>query len=140
MVKKILFLTIQISTRNLFAFSLNVKQFYLTHREDPIWCYCSGSEWTWEQWQWKSTPHPPKLYHQDTRLEEGGHTHLQRCSPCILQLHPTGLGCPEYYTKLHPMMRFQFWISGECGEPFYCFHHSPRQLSTRVVVPVRIPF
>ena len=35
--------------------------FYLTHRQDPIRCYHSRSEWTWEQWQWMSTPHSPKL-------------------------------------------------------------------------------
>ena len=34
----VLFLTIQFSTSHLFAFSVNVKQFYLTHRYDPIWC------------------------------------------------------------------------------------------------------
>ena len=26
-------------------------------------CYHSGPEWTWEQWQWRSTPHSPKLQH-----------------------------------------------------------------------------
>ena len=26
-----------------------------------IRCYHSGSEWTWEWWQWKGTPHSPKL-------------------------------------------------------------------------------
>ena len=31
--------------------------FYLTHRKDSIWCYYCGSEWTWEQWQWRGTPH-----------------------------------------------------------------------------------
>ena len=28
---------------------------------DPIKCYLSGWEWTWEQWQWKCTPHFPRL-------------------------------------------------------------------------------
>ena len=41
----------------LFAHSL----FYLTHRYDPIRCYHSELEWTWEQWQWRGTPHSPNL-------------------------------------------------------------------------------
>ena len=57
----LLFLTIQFSLSLLFALSLNVKQFYLTHRWDPIKCFHSGSEWTWEQWQWRGTLHSLKL-------------------------------------------------------------------------------
>ena len=37
-------------------FNLNVKEFYLTHRQGPIRCYHSRSEWTWECWQWRGTP------------------------------------------------------------------------------------
>ena len=37
----ILFLTTQFSMSHLFAHSLNVKQFYLTHTSDPIRCYQS---------------------------------------------------------------------------------------------------
>ena len=29
----------------------------------PIRCYHSGPEWTWERWQWRGTPHSPKLQH-----------------------------------------------------------------------------
>ena len=29
----------------------------------PIRCYHSGQEWTWERWQWRGTPHSPKLQH-----------------------------------------------------------------------------
>ena len=43
--------------------SLNVKQFYLIHRQDPVRCYHSGLEWTWERWQWRGTQHFPKLQH-----------------------------------------------------------------------------
>ena len=28
-----------------------------------IGCYLSGPEQTWEQWQWRGTPHSPKLQH-----------------------------------------------------------------------------
>ena len=28
-----------------------------------IRCYHSGLEWTWERWQWRGTPHSPKLQH-----------------------------------------------------------------------------
>ena len=59
-VQTVLFLTIQTSIRYLFALTLNVKQFYLTHRWDPFRCYHSGPEWIWEWWQWKGTPHPLK--------------------------------------------------------------------------------
>ena len=45
----VLFLSIRFNISHLFAYNLNVKQFYLTHRWDPIRCYHSGSEWTWEQ-------------------------------------------------------------------------------------------
>ena len=37
----------------LYFYSLNVKQFYLS----LIMCYQSGLEWIWEQWQWRGTPH-----------------------------------------------------------------------------------
>ena len=37
--------------------------FYLTHSYSPIRCYHSRPEWTWERWQWRSTPHSPKLQH-----------------------------------------------------------------------------
>ena len=58
-------------------------------------CNHSGPEQTWEQWQWRSTPHTPKL--QDWSLTirwfnviirtlvVGRCTPLQRCSRCILQ-------------------------------------------------------
>ena len=48
MIKTVLFLTIQFSRSYLFAHSLNVKKFYLTHKWDPFRCYRSGTEWTWE--------------------------------------------------------------------------------------------
>ena len=57
----VLFLTIQFSISHFFALSLFVKQFYLTYRYDPIRCH--HSEWSWEWWQWKGTPHSPKLQH-----------------------------------------------------------------------------
>ena len=40
-----------------------ITQFYLTHRLDPIRCYHSGLEYTWERGQWWVTPHSPKLQH-----------------------------------------------------------------------------
>ena len=53
------FLTIQFSLTPLH--SLNVKQFYLTYSQDPIRCYYSESEWTWDRWQWMGTLHSSKL-------------------------------------------------------------------------------
>ena len=61
--QKVLFLTIQFSISYLLALSFNVKQVYLIHRQDPIRCYLSGPEWTWERWQWSGTLHFPKLLH-----------------------------------------------------------------------------
>ena len=37
--------------------------FYLTHRLEPISCYLSRLEWTWERWQWRGTLHSPKVQH-----------------------------------------------------------------------------
>ena len=66
-----------------------------------IRCYHSGPEWTWEQWQWRGTPHSPMLQHCwnltirlfsviSRTLVRGGLTPLQRCSQCILQPQLTG--------------------------------------------------
>ena len=61
-----------------------------------------GPEWTWERWQWRVTPHSPKLQHCwnltirlfsvifRTLVRGGGLTPLQRCSQCILQPQLTG--------------------------------------------------
>ena len=37
--------------------------FYLTHRQDLIRCYHSGSEKTWQWWPWRGTLYSPKLQH-----------------------------------------------------------------------------
>ena len=37
--------------------------FYLPIDRTLIRCYHSGPEWTWERWQWRDTPHSPKLQH-----------------------------------------------------------------------------
>ena len=80
------------------------------HAVSSIWpidrtlirCYYSGPEWTWERWQWRGTPHSPKLQHcwnltirlfsaiSRTLIGGGGLTPLQRSSRCILQPQPTG--------------------------------------------------
>ena len=88
------------------AIQVSISQhslFYLTHRQDPIHCYHSGSEWTREQWQWRNTSHFPKLQQywslairwfnviSRTLVWGGALTPLQRCNLCILQLLLTGL-------------------------------------------------
>ena len=95
-VKTVLFQTIQFSLSHLFAPCLNVKWFYLIHRQDPIRYYYSGPEWTWERWHWRSTPHSLKLHH--CSVSYSGHSlggwsliPQQRCSWCILQPKPTEL-------------------------------------------------
>ena len=56
--KIVLFLTIQFCRSHLFAeFKCQTVLF------DPIRCYHFRSKWTWERWQWRGTPHFPKLQH-----------------------------------------------------------------------------
>ena len=59
----VLFQTILCSISHLFALSLDVKQFYLTHTYDPIRCNNSRPEWIWEQWQWRDTSYFLNLQH-----------------------------------------------------------------------------
>ena len=98
----VLFLLIQFSKRHLFAHSFNVKQFYLNHR-----CYHSRPEWTWESWQWRGTPHDPKLQHYlsltirlfnviSRTLIGWGLSPLPRCNRSILLPKPTGLSILWY--------------------------------------------
>ena len=65
-----------------------------------IRCYHTGPEWTWEQWQWRSTPHSPNLQHYWSHTLRWFNvvskvrwdlTLLQRRSRCILQSQPTEL-------------------------------------------------
>ena len=101
----LLFQAIQFSLRHLFALSLNVKQFYLIYREEPIRCNLSRPELIWERWQWKGTSHSPKLQHYWSLtiffLSYPGNslwvglTPLQRCSQCIVQPQPTHNGALE---------------------------------------------
>ena len=53
----VLYLTIQFSISHLFALSFTAQLFYLIYRLDPIRCYYFKIEWTWEPWQWRSTPY-----------------------------------------------------------------------------------
>ena len=57
-------------------------------------CYHTGPEWIWERWQWRGTPHSPKLQHYwnfsirlfcviSRKLVWWGVTPLQKCSPCF---------------------------------------------------------
>ena len=72
----------------------------MNHRLDPISCYHSGPEWSWEWWHWRGTLHSPKLQHHltirlfsvifRTLIGGGCLTPLQRSSHCILQPQPIG--------------------------------------------------
>ena len=44
-------------------FSISMQLVLFNRYYGPIRCYHSGPEWTWEQWQWRGTPHSPKLQH-----------------------------------------------------------------------------
>ena len=69
------------------AYSSNAKLFYLTHTYDLIGCYHSGPEWTWEGWQWRGTPHSPKLQQYTIRLFSViSRTLVRRVLPPTLQI------------------------------------------------------
>ena len=70
-------------------------QFYLINAQDPVMCYPSRSERTWERWQWRYTPHSSKHHHYwnltirffsvvSWTLVEGSLTLQQESSRCIL--------------------------------------------------------
>ena len=54
-------LSCHISINHLFGLGLKIKQFFLTHRYDPIKYYHSKPEKAWERRQWRLTPHSSKL-------------------------------------------------------------------------------
>ena len=65
--KTFLFQTIQFSETVLiqtiqFSIATQFSSIWPVDRT-PIRCYHSGPEWTWEWWQWRDTPHSPKLQH-----------------------------------------------------------------------------
>ena len=121
----VLFPTIQFRVSHLLAHSLNVWQFCLTHRYDPIRCYHSKPEWTLEQWQWSGTQHSAlfldrsliirwfSIIYQDTHWR--GLIPQQRCSWFILQpLQPTGQdGLVSYWRGMnsYPSAEMQSQLS-----------------------------
>ena len=104
-----------------------------------IRCYHSGTEWTWEQWQWRDTPHSPKLQYYwsftiilfsviSRSLIGWGFTSLQRYIRCILQLQPTGQVCWVKKTswiqrpvKKVIVFHYHKWIH---WKSYYCEHYS----------------
>ena len=53
--KTVLFQTIQ--------FRISMQFSSIWPRDRTIRCYHSQPEWSWERWQWRGTPHSPKLQH-----------------------------------------------------------------------------
>ena len=103
-IKTVRFLTIRFNVSHLFAHSLNVKEFHLTHRWEPISCYHTWPEWTWERWQWRDTLHSPKFQGLFRRLLESHYQIVWRslisllgCSLYFLQPQPTGPDCLMSY-------------------------------------------
>ena len=92
----------------------------MTHRLDSIRCYHSGPEWTWERWQWRGTPHSPKLKHHWKLtiilfIVIPGHTWVgltppQRSNRCILEPQPTGQLLVATYFFCQTMLRF-IWFN-----------------------------
>ena len=70
--------------------SLNVKQFYLTNREDQIRCYYSQTDWTWEEWQGRGTLHSPEFHHYWS-LTFGLFSVISRGNPISLRICLLGL-------------------------------------------------
>ena len=64
LIKQLLFVYTRLNNQTVrflsIQFSISHK-FSLTYREDPIRCYHSESEWTWQQWQWKVL-YIPKIF------------------------------------------------------------------------------
>ena len=100
-IKTFLFQSIQFSQTVLFhtiQFSMSMQLVLF----NPIRCYHSRPEWTWEQWQWRCAPDSPEPQHHwnitlrlfsiiSRTLIGGGLIPMQRCSQCILLQHrPTG--------------------------------------------------
>ena len=77
-----------------------IKQFYFTHRSDPVRCFHSGSECTWKQWWWRGNLHSSKRHDywsltiRVCKVISGhslqvGFSPMERCIWCILQLQLT---------------------------------------------------
>ena len=104
---------------HLFAHIWKGQQLYLIPTWDPIRCYHSRPEWTWNRCQWRDTLHSPKfqIVYQD--LRRGSLTPLQRCSRCILQPQPTRLWLNGGFTSLQKCSRCilqpqptRLWLKG----------------------------
>ena len=89
---------------------LNTKYtVYLTNRQDPIRDYHSGSEWTLEWWQWRCTPHSPKLqrywnltiklFSVISRILVGGFLLFCRDAVCVFY-SPSRLGNSSYFPEI----------------------------------------
>ena len=70
--------------------------------------YHSGSEWIWEQWQWRSTPHSHKLQHSlnpGHSLGGGGVLPPSRDGASVFYIFSKGLygckhPCPAFSTRV----------------------------------------
>ena len=108
----------------MFAHSL----FYLIDREDPIRCYQSGTEWTWEQGQWRWTLHSQNLRGSSLAIRWSNiisrtligveFYSIQRCSRCIL--------CPYMTEQVKLLMGLTSFLNLLCDisplsyqAPFY---------------------
>ena len=102
-----------------------------------IRCYHSRPEWTEEQWQWKDTPHSPKLLHYRSfsirwcnaiskALVMGGLTH---------QLLPTGLICVCVCVCVYVCVSVWFSLSKAIGLIGRVFANSPGDQSS---IPGRV--
>ena len=109
----VLFQTIQFSKSRLFPPNLNVKQFNLTYRWEPIRCYHSEPGGTWEWGQWRGTKHSPKLQHYWNLT-----IRLCTCSGVVGVFYsPNQLGCLlkkkifQYKTKfkINIFLRRKYW-------------------------------
>ena len=61
-VQIVLFQANQFSISHLFEL-FKCQTVYLTLKLNPVWCYYSGPERTWERWQWRCNPHSQNLRH-----------------------------------------------------------------------------
>ena len=105
MSKAVIFQTIQFTIKTVLFQTI---QFWISIQFNSIWpidmtirCFHSGREWTWDRWQWRGTPHSPKLQHYcsltirllniiSRTLVEGPLTPLPRFNRCFLKAQPIG--------------------------------------------------
>ena len=107
----------------MFAHSLNIKQFYLTHRWYPVRYYHSGPKWTWRQQQWRCTPYSTKVqaWSLTIRLFRVMSGTLGGRSYPSAEIHSVYYTAPTDWvgSELRTMFSIPVWFISTRRRPFY---------------------